>query len=77
MQLSVELLVAGDAADQGILISSAHEARNKRMEGGFVPLALCDVPAFHSSQFTARSPHLTPLIEVLLQVYINIIQNNF
>jgi len=48
---SAELLSAGDAADQGILISqmihelehgpmTALEARNRRMEGGYVPTAI-------------------------------------
>ena len=48
---SAELLSAGDAADQGILLAhmlhelehgptSALEARNRRMEGGYVPVAL-------------------------------------
>ena len=48
---SAELLAAGDAADQGILIAhmlhelehgpmTAHEARNRRMEGGYIPVAL-------------------------------------
>ena len=47
---SAELLSAGDAADQGILISqmlhelehgpmTALDARNRRMEGGYVPIA--------------------------------------
>ena len=48
---SAELLAAGDAADHGILLShmlfelehgpmSAFEARNRRMEGGYLPIAL-------------------------------------
>ena len=49
---SAELLAAGDAVDQGILVShllyevehrpmNAKQARDRQMEGGYVPTALC------------------------------------